>query len=221
MAFSDFDSFQGGAMLVANNVLSEVLTDGSLELGSETGNGIVTHVQVSDSSGRTKGQLDGRMRTIIKYVGATGSGSASNFVGLYCLSSQEDLSSTGSCYSLAWHFRDDLTIEDLRLNKHTTGLDVAGTNLASSTFSKGSGDTFTLQLDWISSLSATIGGTYLKAYTGTATDFSDLSSVMTWVDYDSPLTTSVAEGVMHRYQASSTGFQRSMFFDQNTLFSLA
>lgn len=222
MAFSDWDTFTSGTFTIVHDTGTKVVGIGSIGFESSTGNGVVGSAVVSDSSGLTKGALDGKIRAVMHYIGATGSGTATNFAGLSCMHSAADITSVGSCYSLIWFFRDDDVVEDLRLVKHTNGIDSTSfTTLDSTSFTKSSGDTWTFELEWISSLSATIGGTLLRGRIGTATDFSDLADTFEYVDTDSALTTSAAEGMFHRYQSSTTSFARDLYFDQTTLFTLA
>lgn len=225
MAFTDWDQYTSGTFTINHNTSSIVVGTGSIEIASSSGNDVVASVVASDSSGMTKGLIDGKFRTILHYVGSTGSGAQGNNIGISVMHSADDITTSGSCYSLIWHFSDNLAIEDLRLAKHTAGL--TSTSITTldqnDSFGKVSGNTWTFELEWIASKQTELGGTLLTARVGTATDFSDLAVEFQYVDLtgDSPLTTSAAEGLFHRYGSSTTAFQRTMYFDQTTLFSLS
>ena len=81
------------------------------------------------------------------------------------------------------------------------------------------GSVGTLEFQWISDI-PNLNGVYLIARTGTMTDYSDLTTQLTAIDFTSPLVTTVGEGpFVTLYNYTSTDLKQ-ITFDNTTLYSL-
>ena len=142
----------------------------------------VTRANVTDGPGGSP-QLTGRLRV----RGArTESSSNSHAYGLVCMQSAEDLTAGGSAYGLRWR-GDELDL--VKTTSGTAGFSV----LATVAITQGTGVN-AIQLDWIGNQQGMLGGTSLAGWYGTASDFSDLTQVLAYVDSVSPLTTTAGQG---------------------------
>lgn len=143
----------------------------------------VTYGNVVGGPG-SSAQVTGRLRGLGK---RTESSSNSHQYGLVCMQSAGDLTGgSGSAYGLRWRGNA------LDLIKTTAGLAGFGT-VATTALTQGTGVN-AIQLDWVSDQQAMLGGTALTGWYGTATDFSDLTEVLSYTDSSSPLTSTVNQG---------------------------
>lgn len=185
----------------------------SLIFGNTTGTtNRVRTAYVSTASGLQRGLTRGRIFTIVKALETPNS---LNSFGLFCMASSLESHSTGVHYRLQV---TGGTTNNLKAFESTTGgfgfTVNQGTQLGASQDVTWNtiGNTLSLGLEWDSTNQGFHGGTQLKIYAGTATDFSDLALVLTVVDTTSPLVASVAEGIfivqdsglVHRVQVDDT-----------------
>lgn len=165
----------------------------------------------------------GRLRTICQVDTHDGSAPQTSYFGLTAMQDQDDLSSSGSCYALLIASDEGLANPTLHLHKFTSGLTdgLPVASLASITF-PGTitlGVPFTLELDWVVDI-ANLNGTLLIGKTGTATDFSDLTGQISFVDTISPLMDSVSEGIVASFKNNLVSSTKRVLFDNTTLFEL-
>lgn len=134
-----------------------------------------------------KALTSGKLRTLLNFD----YGSGVVYAGLYCLSSQPNVSgSVGSFYLV--YLDSSLTEDRIRLAKVGAGLMAASyTVLETSGVSAWTPTvTLALEFEWV----VTAGQAVLTVRTGLQTDFSDLSQLLTHTDTSSPYTTSAGEG---------------------------
>jgi hypothetical protein len=90
-----------------------------------------------------------------------------------------------------------------------------GSSLASVYFSPGVNTVFALEAEWIVDI-AELGGVALFVRRGFETDFSDLETVISYLDISSPITTSVAESIF--CVETSGGGIFNLDFDETSLY---
>lgn len=213
MSLSDWDSFitnQPGLSL-AINVLTPLISLGSGRIGgsSLTGGTSSALIHVSTASGRTRGVTHGKYRSIFRYDDFTTGG----FIGFTFLQSVLNIAgSTGNFYSAYIKQSDG----KLYLAK-TTGNNVAngGTSLGTAYFSPGINTVFTLEAEWIVDVTE-LGGTAMFVRRGFETDFSDLTTVISYLDASSPFITSLAESIF--VVETSSGGVFNVDFDETALY---
>lgn len=107
--------------------------------------------------------------------------------------------------------------ERWEVTKYTNGLLNAGTALGTSGSNLPSaGQTRALEFTWIYDTAQFDGGIALVLKVGTATNFSDLATVISVVDISSPLSASVGEGCIFRH-ADTTSTSVIALFDTTSL----
>ena len=148
----------------------------------------------------------GKIRTIVRTNAALGVRAA----GLYCMSGQPDLTSTGNCYLAYFHtlgFQFNFVIA----KAIATGVNqIVSVALATSALTLWADDVpFTLEFEW----NATGSSTVLDLRLGSALDFSDLSSLLSFVDNSSPFFSTFGEGL---FLNDSSGIMKVQF-DNTTI----
>lgn len=220
MSFTQWDTFStgSGGVTFTLEVGSPLVDATSLKMVAV--DDAAGTVLPSDSGGLSHGFTVGRLRTIVELTTLPGSFGAS-FIsfGIVAMQSQDDVTTTGNAYNFALHMGAGGSPQSFNLNK-IVGLDGSGfgTNLdtlAITPFTAGS--IFTMEFEWIEAVSE-IGGVQLTGKTGTATDFSDLSTVVSALDTTSPYTTSVGEGLFSKISTVS-GTSFTVLFDTTELFT--
>lgn len=193
LALADFDSTEGasGAPAAVLDPLGGI--DGtSVRYAARATAGDRRLLVPKATAGVTRGVLRGQMRAATKR-------SVANVIMMYGLSiahSTPDVTVAGTaCYTLSLYRQEggSPVTHRLTLRKHSAGLSVNGTELAFWAFPETIG-VVTLQLVW----DCTPTAAYFEAFSGSALDYSDLTSRFTATDLASPLTTSVAEGFFWR-----------------------
>jgi hypothetical protein len=165
----------------------------------------------------------GRLRTICQVDTHDGVAPQTSYFGLAAMQDQDDLSTSGSCYSLLVASDEGLANPTLHLHKFTSGLTDGLTvlSLVSIPF-PGTitlGIPFTLELDWVVDI-PNLNGVLLIGRTGTAINFSDLTGQISFVDTLSPLTSSVSEGIVASFKNNLVSSTKRVLFDNTTLFEL-
>lgn len=221
MSFSQWEiNKSNSAATIYVEVIDPLVGTSSLNMKAAT-SGTNAHAMTahpSDAGGLNHGLLHGKLRTIIKANGSFGTGSGQiSWAGVHCMQSIDNITTSGDCYAFMWMFRDDGNfLNELRLYKLTSSINAfTGTNLGTAPFVKAMGDQWTMELEWDATSGTQVD---IVGRTGTATDFSDLVDQIDVIDSSLPLTSTVGEGVFHRYQSSSFAFERNFTFDSTTLF---
>jgi hypothetical protein len=227
MAISDWDiSVDSGNLSVFIENTTPILDFGSLAF-EHTGTSLYTHGNVipnDDSLGLPHGIVPaGRLRTVCRVDEHDGSTIQISYFGVSTLQSQDDMVAGGSCYALLVASEEGFANPTLRLHKFTAGLtnSLPAPPLVAIPYpgTLTIGVPFTLELQWVVDVT-TLGGTFLLGSTGVATDFSDLTGQLTIVDTMSPLTTSVAEGLVGSFKNNVGGDTKKVLFDNTTLYEL-
>jgi len=218
MALSDWDVFKTDTDVIVSSVFDgvdlilptgDILAISSLDDGGSVfvGNGTNANGESANLQPKTSfgGALTfGKIRSLV----FTFVGSGVREWGFYCMSSQADLTSSGSCYLL--YATTAFNNFNFIIAKSTSSGIVApfsnASPLASSPTSLFSdGTAFALELEWDASSGTQ---TVLTMRHGTALDFSNLSDVGTVIDTSSPLLTSSGEGL---FVSDVSGVSRALF----------
>lgn len=149
---------------------------------------------VSTASGITRGILHGRIITVVE---ALETPNANNTFGLFCMASSLETQGTGANYRIQVRGGTTGNVEMYKATGSGIGLiRTHGTLLgtAQDVTWDTLGQTVTLGLEWDSTKQGILGGTQIKMSVGTATDYNDLTEVVSFIDTTSPHTTSLAEG---------------------------
>lgn len=197
MALSDWDVYTGGGVTVTTDVSDPIVDSSSLDVTNTNNNHFL--MVPSPSSGLTTGITKGGIRSIFRMdsVSAGGHGSSTR-MGLSCMQSAVDVSTSGSCYEARLKFGGSFGSQVLSIHKITSGgINAIGTLLVSTTPSFSLDTEFTLQLEFID-LSSIFAGVVLKLSVGSALNYSDLTETLTYQDFLSPLTSSFGEGIWGR-----------------------
>ena len=228
MALIDWNIFKSDTKIIAAlDLLDPIFEVGSIfvERPNTLGSGNVNFVP-TDAGIHPHGRNDGRIRTLIRYDKQPGTLTNQGVqAGVTCLQSQDDLQTTGNCYSFSVFAAEGFQNPVLRLLKHTQGNSGLAPAPDGSTalapqiglpVAGALGDVFALQLEWITELTL-LGGTQLTASFGTALDYSDLTPVMFAIDNVSPYLTGVSEGIWTNHKSSNSVFVTRISFDQTAL----
>lgn len=158
-----------------------------------------------------QGRLTGRLRTLIRANQVN-----SNYrFGLGCLASARTIATVNGNWYAAWIVSAGPTASVALYRGNGVQL-TGGTSLATGNFTFAVGTTYAFQLDWIAD-NAGLGGTYLNVWVGTATDFSNLASVVSFIDIStSKIVTGSYEGLMG---FSGTTTLITIYYDMTSLFS--
>lgn len=166
---------------------------------------------VSASGAYPQGNEIGRLRTLIR---ANVINNNYRF-GLVCLASVRTLATTTGNWYAAFINTTGPTGSVVLYRGNAVNLG-GGTQLAAGNFTFAINTPYAFQLDWIAD-NPGLGGTYLNVAVGTATDFSNLSSVISYVDGStSKITTGNFEGLGGH---SSTSTLLQVTYDTTSLYS--
>lgn len=192
MALSDFDFFSGGSPTFGLQTTGALIGTSSLEIVM----GGATRIQGQPDSGNTRGFTKGKVRSLFRCTAFTGDQTSIN-VGLFCLTSVEDVISTGTgdAYAVGIYPEDSVTNVTLRKITQNFGEFLStGVLLDSAAKDFDTGTTIAMELQWNVDV-PDLGGTQLIVRTGSQTDYSDLTEVINHIDTSSPYLTGFAEGV--------------------------
>jgi hypothetical protein len=221
MSYSDWEFFGSNSptLSFSINVLTPIIGLGSGRLGSTSlpGGGSIGNINVTTASLLTEAVPRGKLRSLFRYTSLPGTNS---IFGFLCMQTSTNLStSTGSFYSLT--VQGDGFLKLVKVVGGNVFSILTGTpglvrfNFDSVPFSVGNNTVFSLELEWIADATE-LGGVALFCRTGFATDFSDLVTVMSYLDVTAPIFTTVSEGIGIHEQSSEGPY--FIDFDQTTLF---
>lgn len=210
MSFGDWDFFETGGVTQGLETTGALVGTSSLKVDYSSTD--EWHGQLN--SGESRGFTKGKIRTIMKMI-TIGFSASPQSMGVYCLSSAEDITAAGTDFYAIRVI--PLASANVSLEKVTNGLSsINGTQLGT-TQDKNfqAGQTITIELEWDVNI-AEAGGTVLKVRTGSQLDFSDLSEVISVIDASSPYETGFAEGIY--VNTSSSAGNSQVFFDNTEIF---
>jgi len=188
LLFTDFDVVMSSVQInaILNTTALALVDDASLQIYRVSG-GSVSTLTMAPKAGKRQATTIGQLRVLLKH---TVGGSTSQQFGLVCMQSQRNIQTTGSAYLLR------VRGENLDLCKlNGTGLiGSPPSQLATAAGVVPFNTTHAIQLQWTLDL-AQLGGVQLRAWRGSALDYSNLIEVAAYTDLVSPLTTTVTEGV--------------------------
>ncbi len=216
MALTDWTKYMNQGWNLIINVSTPIVSSGTGRFTpAPLGSGLsFANIVVTNLSGRTKGVIRGKMRSLFRY--SSTSGSAQGRFGFTFLQSNENLgSSTGNHYMCGY----DHPTGRIILTRTTNGNLFAGVNtpalIQSTIVTPGINTVFALEVEWVVDVTE-LGGVAIFARFGYMTDFSDLTQQFVYLDTSSPFITSVAESVF--IHTSDTGGPWNLDFDQTSLF---
>ena len=199
MALSDWDFFSGGSPTFALQTVGALVDTASLEIVSPA----TGRIQGQLDSGQTRGFTKGKIRSLFRCTANTGTALNSN-IGLWCLSSVENMIGTGSgdAYGVGIAPAASANVRLRKIDQNFgEWFDDADLAVANKSFIAGT--TVAMELEWNVDIPG-IGGVNLVVRVGDATDFSDLSEVINIVDSSSPYTTGFAEGIWAATESPAT-----------------
>ena len=219
MSLSDWEFHASSGVTFSINLFTPIVSLGSGRLAMpDIGALTQTNINVTTASGRTRGVTRGKLRSLFRYDTLV----TAAVLGLaFCQSrSDHDLTSNGTAY-FAYLRQADSKLHISRMgptNSTIAGFFGAPTFLDSGGFPfvPGNNVVFSLEVEWIVDI-AELGGVAIFLRQGFATNFSDLTTVITVLDTSSPLTTSTSESVFAGVPATFAGAW-NLDFDQTTLF---
>ena len=218
MAFGDWTQYVNQGWVFAINVTTPLVGIGSgrftpapFGAGTDMSNIVVTNL-----SGRTKGVTQGKIRSLFRYTNPPTAGTLNGFGFTFMMSAENVSTSTGNFYGAGYDFNTGrLHIRKATLSSLSSiG---SGTGLAQSEIvTPGNGVVMSLEVEWIAD-TVELGGTAIFVRTGSLNDFSDLTTVISYLDTATPYTTTVAESI-YIITGNGIGAAWSLDFDQTTLF---
>jgi hypothetical protein len=211
MSLADWDVYTSNTGLgLSINVLTPILSLGSGRFGGTSLGGGLNSIVINPTvaSGRTSGVTRGKFRSLFRYDDFT----AGAKLGIAFMQSNKNIAEVSSTFYKAELLQSDGKLYLIKATGTTIG---GGGTLASVYFSPGINTVFCLEVEWIVDLGE-LGGTALFLRRGFATDYSDLTTVISYLDVSSPLTTSVAESLYLIEQSAGGVF--NLDFDQTALF---
>lgn len=218
MAISDWTSQVQGNYTFLLETVSPIAGTGSLRLERNSGSG--SQGAIIYPTNLTTGITKGRLQTIINLDEMSEDNSVEQYVGLFfMISSLSNPLTASSMYSFMIGVQDAGAVS-LNLGKSAAsgvaGLDADSLGNSSIT-PIAIGSNIALQVDWVYD-AIQFSGTKITARWKNGTDFTSLTEVFSLVDTNSPLTSSVAEGMGALTGAGSNDWV--MFFDDTSLFDL-
>ena len=217
MSLSQFDGFSSqldGQFIL--NVISPMVGTGSLRLNLPTGG---TGNIAPDSAGPlTHGLTLARYETLARAQVSGIATSAGKFGIIFMQSAHNVTTGTPDFYFFGIENTGvNFSLGNYVLYKTTTGW--SGISLVTSTVAI-SGPVFgivqSFRVDFITDV-PNLGGVWIKCYAGTV-DFSSMTNIFNVIDFTSPLTTTVNEGLA--VDAASTGSTLECQFDQTSLYEI-
>ena len=215
MALSDWTQYvdQNWSFLI--NVTTPIISSGTgrLAFTSISGGTSLTNIVVTALSGRTKGVTKGKLRTLFRYDVPPPSGSV-NWYGLaFMMSAENAATGSGNHYRAQYNFNTG-RIELIKALSTTIS---GGSVIAQGPiFSPGNNVTIGFEVEWIKDIPE-LGGVAMFVKYGFATDYSDLTPVITYIDTTSPFLVSVAESIFAA-TGNPGGALWNLDFDQTTMF---
>ena len=216
MALSDWTQYVNQNWSFLINVTTPIVSSGTGRLAFAPANSgsSYSNIVVTALSGRTKGVVKGKLRTLFRYDVPPSAGTQNTF-GLVFMMGNENINSASNNYRVQYNF----TTGRIELIKSIGAGPAGGSLLAQGPlFTPGNNVTFSLEVEWIKDITE-LGGVAIFVKSGLATDYSDLGSVVTYLDATSPLLISVAESIftLSGYP-TPTGAGWNLDFDQTTMF---
>lgn len=210
MAFGNWDFFESGGVTQGLETIGALVDTSSLKVNYTSSNGWAGQL----NSGQSRGFTKGKIRTVMK-METIGFSASPQSMGVYCLSDAENVVITGRDF-YAIRVRP-LATSNVSLEKVTNGVfGINGTQLgvtATKDFTED--EIITIELEWNVDIVGA-GGVVLKVRTGSATDYSDLTEVITAIDASTPYTTGFAEG-LYIHGGTSSGASE-VKFDETQIF---
>lgn len=219
MPFADhvFNKSDAGITAVQDN--SNPFLSGALRMDNEgneftpASNFVNEHLGGSFAIGHTKGFIRTQMTISTHLLQVTREGE----YGIYFMASQLDITSTGSAYAFVLHVS---TTFDWRLVEYSSGIGITGATVleSGSTFGDpGLGTQHAIEVDWEYD-PVTIGGILIICRVSPDKNFANMQDVYTRT-ISSPLTTSLAEGLMFADLEGSNAFDLKRVYFDNTFYS--
>ena len=242
MSLGDWTKYRDGGSLssdprglIYTDILSPMFGTGSAVLTHEPTDEFQSINLVPATS--PTGYVAGRMRTLIRLDDFDDSGVPNfeeNHAGLLCMQSTENMAQfgnfggTGLSYGVSVTIAEGFSAQSIRLWKFSAGLDGSSGSLPFGDiltsvlppFVLSQGQTIALELTWKAEplTLLDLGGVYLRAKIGQTTDFSDLQTVITYIDAASPYTATVAESIWAGFKNVVNTSANRVTFDQTSLF---
>lgn len=199
MTLADFDQYSAGITSLTLALDGSAPLIGSKSLYFSGASTSTSHQRlhlvrnVAGQFGKSKGRRRGLFQVGTSDTGMTED--TSHYYGFLAMQSAANITSTGTAYACVLR-----SFEVLQLLKITAGgLSASWTvqflGQHGPAFTKGT--VIALEFEWIADLDQR-GGTQLTIRTGSATDYSDLAPVLTYMDTATPLLTSAGEGEFFR-----------------------
>lgn len=219
MALNDFDFFnsQGDGQFILE-VITPLVSTGSGKLVLPTGG----HGNAGSDGGLYTRGLDMVRYETLAYVAVSGIATAPARFGITVMQSHHNLNNTSKSFYFFGieNAGANFASGEYVLYKTTNGwgsvAPVPNTNAVAIVGSVYQ-DLRCLRIDCITD-TANLGGVWLKGYAGVTDDFSDLTQIFNVVDYTSPITTTVNEGIA--VDAAGTGSTLEVWFDQVSLYPI-
>lgn len=176
---------------------------------SALNSGSVAGMLSPSASSYAQGLEQGSLRSLMRFDSASAHSSFYR-AGLIFLASAQNLPVTnGNCYYVSQNFNT------LELRRCAPALLAAATTLASTTHTVSVGVQFSFYVVWIVDV-AGLGGTYIEAWTGANSSFSDLTLQIQYTDVSSSkITSGNYEGIF--FQGSSGSLPILASFDKTRL----
>ena len=212
MALSDWTQYENQNWSFLINVTTPIVSSGTgrLAFSPISGGTSLTNIVVTALSGRTKGVTKGKLRTLFRYDVPPTSGSV-NWYGLAFMMSTEDITGSANYYRAQYNFNTG-RFELVKATAYSVGTVLAQGPI----FAPGNNVTIGFEVEWIKDIPE-LGGVAIFVKYGFATDYSDLTSVITYVDSTSPYLVSVAESIF-AFTGNPNGAAWNLDFDQTTMF---
>lgn len=219
MAVSDWDVYTGGGVTVTTDMSDPIVDSSSLDVTNTNNNRFL--MVPKPSSGLTTGITTGFIRSIFRMDSVSAGGHSSDTrMGLSCMQSAVDVSSSGACYVARLKFGASFSGQELSLNRiNSGGINSTGIKLVFTTPSFSLDTEFTLQLKFLD-LTSLSGGVLLSLSVGSALNYTDLTETLVYQDFESPHTTSFGEGIWGRCTTFGSS-NYSFTADQTQLYTIS
>jgi hypothetical protein len=218
MPLTDFEAFSSDVdAQIILNILTPLVDTGSLRFNLASGG----HGNIAPDSGGAfdHGFTSLRYQTIMR-IDVSGIASNPGIAGITCMQSHHSLVGTGKSFYFfgILNSLSDFDTAFYVFRKYTDGLNAYTTIAPNVTTNSGViGAVKTLRIDAIVDI-PNLGGTWLRCYYGTATDFSNMTQFCNVVDYTNPLTTSVNEGLF--LDSATPSSRLEVCFDNTSLYAI-
>lgn len=214
---SDFDSFSSdGSSQFILNLLTPLVGSGSARMTQPNGG----HMNAgSDGGTYVRGFTMVRYETLT-YIELSGIATATARVGITAMQSHHNLTGTGKSFYFFGLENTGVNFNTANfvLYKTTNGWGSVATVINSVAVGSSVYQNLrSLRLDCITDV-PNLGGVWLRGYAGTTSGFTGMSTIFSTVDFSSPLTTTVNEGIA--VDCASTGSTLNVLFDQVSLYEI-